>query len=116
MRRPETKLPKWLIYLLPCEEEDEVFNAFMLPIVFFFLVGIGVLWNDVINSIWIVMKILIIATLLITIFVFMCWLLEQVEILKISRKELILRYGLTEDTEEKEKIKEKLEKLHVFLK
>jgi hypothetical protein len=116
MRRVEKlKLPKWLVSRLPFGEEDETISSIVVPAGLFFLMGIGFLWYEVSGS-WDLGAGLLAIALVCIAFMFFRWLLAQVDLLKFSRQELIVCYELTEEPEEKEKIKEKLKKLYVFVK
>ena len=116
MRRVKQRLPKWLISKLPYKGEDEAISAIVVPVTLFSFMGIGLTFHEFYNSKWIVIEILITVILILAVLTLARWTLAQVELLKACREELMLRYKIVENPEEKEEIKEKLRKLCVFVK
>ena len=117
MRRiKKSKLPMWLISRLPFNEEDEAIGSGIVPGVLFPFMGICLLlykfynpktfWIELIISILIMVVILLISR----------WILYQVELLKVSREELMLIYKREKDPKKKEELRLRLENLCVFAK
>ena len=116
MKRIEkVKLPKWLVSNLPFGSEDGRISWIAMSIGLLFLVGIGALLRYKMFGPWL-LKAVLFAAALVMVFMFILWLIAQVDLLKVSRQELMLCYKLTEEPEEKENVRKKLEKLYVFIK
>ena len=105
------RLPKWAIYKLPFNEEDDAFGAFIVPFVLFPLVGTGFAWLEFHAQGRILTEIIIVAVWVTFILEIAWWLFLQVELLKERRRDLMFDYKLAKEYEEKEKIKLKLESL-----
>ena len=118
MRRIEkTKLPKWIVSKLPYKGEDEVISSILVPFVLFSFMGIGLAWHELYNPEWLFIEVLITTVLVGAVLASAWWVLAQVDLLIRCRRELMLCYKLTKNSEEKEKIKKKLEKnFYVFVK
>ena len=79
--------------------------------------GIGLAWHELYNTEWLFIEVLITTVLVGAILASSLWVLAQVDLLISCRQELMLCYKLTKNSEEKEKIKKKLEKnFYVFVK
>ena len=114
MRRiRKSRLPKWLISKLPYGNEDEIISAIIVPGMLFSLMAIGFMWYEFHDSRWILVEVLLFVLSVLCIFAIAWWTLAQVELLKVSRQELMLCYKLTKNSEEREKIKRKLADLCV---
>ena len=110
-----SKLPKWIVSKLPFNDEDEIISSFVVPGNIFFLMGIGFLWYKFHTPGWMFIEILVVITLVAIMFLFTWWLLVHVDVLKLCRQELMIRFEFTKDLKEKEEIRKELEKLYVFV-
>ncbi len=114
MRRiRKSRLLKWLISKLPYGNEDEIISAIIVPGMLFSFMAIGFMWYEFHDSRWILVEVLLFVLFVLCIFAIAWWTLAQVELLKVSRQELMLCYKLTKNSEEREKIKRKLADLCV---
>jgi hypothetical protein len=110
----KSKLPKWLIFILPFREEEYILKGIIVPIVMFFFIWTGTLLYELYESPFFgfVITISIIGVIIAT----MWWLLLQVDILHALRLRLKSHYQNTKDEDEKIRTQKRLSDLCVSLK
>ena len=102
-----------MISKLPFEHEDQAISEILVPGILFSFMAFGFVWYEFYDSRWILVEVLLFVLFAFCVFNIAWQILVQVLLLKVSRQELILCYSLTEDPEEREKIKRKLADLCV---
>ena len=103
-RISKTKLPKWIISRLPFGEEDETASSVIVPVFIFSCFGIIVVWKEFYEEIGFALGLIAFLSFVAIIIRIAVWLIVQIDILKILRKETVLRYKLTKDSSEKQKL------------
>ena len=106
-------MPKWVMSSFPFKEEEEALSGFIVPLVIFSFMGIGVMWYELFSSFSAILGIIISILIIILVFVIILWLIKQVDILRILRQRLELHYKNSKNEEEKLKTKERLSHLCV---
>ena len=109
----KSRLPKWIIAKIPYGEEDQTISAIIVPVVLFSLMGIGVLWHELDNSLWIMIKIMVTLILIGIIVAVVWWIMVQIDVLRILRNRAKLHYQFANDDNEKLKIKKELSDLYM---
>ena len=95
----ESKLPKWMIFILPFRDEEYTLKGIIAPLVIFPLILMGmVLYESYKSSLFGLMITISIFGLIILI---IKWLIIQVDILRILRVRLLLHYKTTKNGPEK---------------
>jgi len=106
----KSKLPKWLIFILPLGEEESILKAFVIPLVLFLVLGGWVSVYELCRpsdslNLWIALFFFILFI------VSVWWLFLQADILHALRLRLKFHYQITKDKEERLKIKRRLSDL-----
>ena len=102
----KTKLPKWIMSRLPFGEEDETASSVIVPGFIFSCFGIVAAWKDFYDKIGFILGLIMFLSFVAIIIRIAVWLIVQVDVLKSLRKEMVLRYKLTKDISEKQRLKE----------
>ena len=106
----KSKLPKWMIFILPFGEEESMLKEIIIPIVLFLVIGIWISVYELCNpsdtlDLW--MTLFFVGLFITSIW----WLFLQADILHFLRQRLKLHYQVTKDEEEKGKTKKRLSDL-----
>jgi len=110
----KSRLPRWVIAKIPYGGEEQTISSFIVPFVLFSLMGIGMLWHQIDEVLWIK---IVVAVILICIILVIVWrLLVHVDILRMLRNRIKIHYQLTEDKNEKLELEKRLSDLCVKLK
>jgi len=109
----KARLPRWVMKSFPFKEEDETLSGFIVPFVLFSLMGIGVLWYNLGDSLPALLKSLLALSIISLVAVIVWWLVVQIEVLSVLRKRLITHYKNTKDDGEKLRTRERLLDLYV---
>ena len=108
----KSKLPKWMIFILPFGEEESMLKEVLFPIVLFLVVVIWISVYELCNpsdtlNLW--MALFFLGLFITSIW----WLSLQADILHFLRLRLKLHYQVAKDEEEKVKTKKLLSDLCV---
>jgi len=107
------KLPKWLIFILPFNEEEYILKAIIIPLILFLFLWIGTVSSEFLNDLFHISGIFATIIFLSLTFASIWWLLLQIDVLHALRLRFKLHYEVTKDEEEKLKTKKRLSDLCV---
>ena len=117
MRRvKKSRLPKWILPMLLKGSEEKIMGCFITPIILLVIFYLDSFWDSLPSSMASELYLLVIIVVIIILGIPVNWVMSQVILLKKARKELSLRYSITDDENEKVEIRESLAKLGVKLK
>ena len=107
----KSKLPKWLIFILPFNEEEYVLKGIVIPLILFAVLAAWIslyeYWEPSLDLIKFLMAVFFLGLLVVCVW----WLISQVDILHLLRERLKLHYHLTKDEEERIMTKKRLRSL-----
>ena len=105
------RLPKWLIALLPFKEEDSVLSEFMVPLILFSVIGLGIIWYDLCYEFIPYLGVIVTVLIIVLVAIILWWLTVHIDVLRILRERLVFHYRITDNEDEKFKTKERLKDL-----
>jgi hypothetical protein len=110
----KSELPKWLIFILPFDNEEEILSGIIVPFVLFSFMGMIAMCFGACKSWGFLMSLAICIISSTLIFLITEWLIVQIDIIRILRLRLKIHYTNTQNEEERIETKKRL--LDLFVK
>ena len=109
----KSKMPKWLIFILPFDAEDYVLKSVIVPFMLIIMVGMWVFLYDLCGSSLDLLRTVMTLSLVGLFFFNVWWLLLHADILYALRSRLKIHYQVTKDEEDKLMTLKRLRDLHM---